>query len=47
MALVRVHNMSVSLDGFGAGAGQTLEAPFGHAGDRLIDGSWAPVHFTP
>ena len=28
---VRVHNFSVSLDGFGTGAGQSLEAPFGHA----------------
>jgi dihydrofolate reductase len=25
----------VSLDGFGTGEGQTLEAPFGHAGSRL------------
>jgi dihydrofolate reductase len=36
MSLVRVHNFSVSLDGFSAGADQTLEAPFGHAGDRLV-----------
>ena len=36
MSLVRVHNMSVSLDGFGAGADQSLEAPFGHAGGRLV-----------
>src|ERR1700679_674666 len=36
MSKVRIHNMSVSLDGFGAGAGQSLEAPFGHAGDRLV-----------
>jgi dihydrofolate reductase len=32
---VRVHNFSVSLDGFGTGEGQTMEAPFGHAGERL------------
>jgi hypothetical protein len=32
---VRVHNFSVSLDGFGTGAGQSLETPFGHAGTRL------------
>jgi dihydrofolate reductase len=37
MSLVRVHNFSVSLDGFSAGAGQTMEAPFGHAGGRLVD----------
>jgi hypothetical protein len=35
MSRVRVHNFSVSLDGFGTGEGQTLEAPFGHAGSRL------------
>lgn len=29
--LVRVQNFCVSLDGFGAGEGQSLEAPFGHA----------------
>jgi dihydrofolate reductase len=32
---VRVHNFSVSLDGFGTGERQSLEAPFGHAGNRL------------
>lgn len=35
MSQVRVHNFSVSLDGFGTGEGQSLEAPFGHAQDRL------------
>ena len=35
MSRVRVHNFSVSLDGFGTGSGQSLEAPFGHAGNRL------------
>ena len=35
MSKVRVHNFSVSLDGFATGEGQTLEAPFGHAGSRL------------
>ena len=35
MSRVRVHNFSVSLDGFGTGAGQSLDAPFGHAGTRL------------
>ena len=33
--LLRVHNFFVSQDGFGAGEGQSLETPFGHAGDRL------------
>jgi dihydrofolate reductase len=35
MSKVRVHNFAVSLDGFGTGEGQSLEAPFGHAGGRL------------
>ncbi len=37
MSLVRVHNFSVSLDGFSTGEGQTLEQPFGHAEERLMD----------
>jgi dihydrofolate reductase len=35
MSQVRVHNFSISLDGFGTGEGQRLDAPFGHAGTRL------------
>lgn len=35
MTLTRVHNFSLSLDGFATGEGLTLEAPFGHAGHRL------------
>src|SRR5436190_313576 len=35
MSLARVHNFSISLDGFGTGEGQSHEAPFGHAGQRL------------
>jgi hypothetical protein len=35
MSLVRVHNFSTSLDGFGTGEGQGPAAHFGHAGDRL------------
>ena len=35
MSLVRVHNFAISLDGFGTGEGLTLDAPFGHAGERL------------
>jgi dihydrofolate reductase len=37
MSRVRVHNLSISLDGFGTGEGQSLDAPFGHAGVRLHD----------
>jgi dihydrofolate reductase len=39
MSLVRVQNFSISLDGFGVGEDQRLEAPFGHAGARLLE--WA------
>lgn len=35
MSRVRVHNFSISLDGFATGEPQSLEAPFGHAGQRL------------
>ena len=35
MSRVRVHNFSLSLDGFGTGEGQSLETPVGHAGSRL------------
>ena len=35
MSLVRVHNFAISLDGFGTGEGQSADAHFGHAGDRL------------
>ncbi|WP_029288927.1 dihydrofolate reductase family protein [Cellulomonas sp. HZM] len=36
MPKLRVHNLAVSLDGFATGEGQSLEAPFGHAGGRLM-----------
>ena len=32
MSKVRVHNFTISLDGFGTGEGQYLDAPFGHGG---------------
>jgi dihydrofolate reductase len=35
MSQVRVHNFSISLDGFATGEGQALETPFGHAGHQL------------
>jgi dihydrofolate reductase len=35
MALAKVQNFSISLDGFGTGEGLSREAPFGHAGHRL------------
>jgi dihydrofolate reductase len=39
MSRVRVHNFALSLDGFATGDDQRLDAPFGHAGMRLMD--WA------
>ena len=38
-ATLPVRNISVSLDAFGTGEGQKLDAPFGHAGMRLVE--WA------
>jgi dihydrofolate reductase len=35
MTRLRVHNIAVSLDGFMAGAHQTLEEPLGEGGERL------------
>src|SRR4029453_17193968 len=41
MSLARVHNFSIPLDGFGPGEGQSQDAPFGHAGERLHDWMFA------
>ena len=35
MSLACVQQFAISLDGFGTGEGLTLDAPFGHAGERL------------
>jgi hypothetical protein len=35
MSLTRVQHISISLDGFATGERQSLDAPFGHAGERL------------
>jgi len=49
MSQVRVHNFSISLDGFGTGEGLTVDAPFGHAGERLhewmFDTRFGKEHF--
>ena len=37
MPLLRAHNIAVSLDGYATGEGQSFEAPFGHAGTRLME----------
>jgi dihydrofolate reductase len=41
MSRARVQFFSISLDGFGTGEGLSLEAPFGHAGDRLHEWMFA------
>jgi dihydrofolate reductase len=41
MTLARVQHVSVSLDGFATGEGQSLDAPFGHAGERLHEWMFA------
>src|SRR3954451_1489852 len=41
MSLTRVHNFAISLDGFGTGDGQSADAPFGHAGERLHEWMFA------
>jgi dihydrofolate reductase len=45
MSQVRVHNFSVSLDGFGTGEGQGFDAPFGHAAGRLLEWFFATRTF--
>lgn len=35
MSRARVHNFTISLDGFATGEGMSLDQPFGHAGHRL------------
>ncbi|MEU7936612.1 dihydrofolate reductase family protein [Microbispora bryophytorum] len=45
MSRVRVHNFSVSLDGFATGEGQSLDEPFGHAGERLHEWFFATRTF--
>ena len=45
--LVRVQNFGVSSDGFGAGEGQSLERPFGHANPaELMSWAFATAHFA-
>lgn len=41
MSFARVHNFAISLDGFGTGEGQSADAHFGHAGERLHDWMFA------
>jgi dihydrofolate reductase len=47
MSLARVHNFSISLDGFGTGEGLSQDAPFGHAGQRLHEWMFATRWWQP
>src|SRR3954464_12410247 len=47
MSLVRVHNFAISLDGFGTGEGQSQDAHFGHAEDRLHQWMFATRWWQP
>lgn len=47
MSLTRVHNLSISLDGFATGEPQSAEAPFGHAGMRLHQWMMATRFWDP
>ena len=41
MSRTRIHNLSISLDGFATGEPQSADAPFGHAGQRLHEWMFA------
>ena len=47
MTRTRIHNFSISLDGFATGEGQALDAPFGHAGHRLHEWMFATRFGAP
>lgn len=47
MSHTRVHNFSISLDGFATGEPQSLEEPFGHAGQRLHAWMFATQFWDP
>jgi len=46
MSRARVHNFSISLDGFATGEGLAADAPFGHAGERLHEWMFATRFWT-
>jgi dihydrofolate reductase len=47
MTRTRIHNFSISLDGFATGEGQAADAPFGHAGHRLHEWMFATRFGAP
>ena len=46
MSRARVHNFSISLDGFATGEGQAADTPFGHAGQRLHEWMFATRYWA-
>lgn len=47
MTRTRIHNLSISLDGFATGEGQAPDTPMGHAGGRLHEWMLATRFFAP
>jgi hypothetical protein len=47
MTRTRIHNLSISLDGFATGEGQRADAPMGHAGKRLHEWMFATRFGAP
>jgi dihydrofolate reductase len=47
MTRTRIHNFSISLDGFATGEGQAPDAPMGHAGLRLAEWVFATRFGAP
>jgi hypothetical protein len=45
MPQLRVHNFSVSLDGFGAGPNQSIDAPLGEGGEELHEWIFKTRHW--
>jgi len=45
MPALRVHNFAISLDGYGAGPGQSLDHPLGVGGQRLHEWAFATPSF--
>jgi dihydrofolate reductase len=47
MTRTRIHNLSISLDGFATGEVQTIDTPMGHAGRRLHEWMFATSFGAP
>lgn len=47
MVRTRIHSLSISLDGFAAGEGQSVDTPMGHAGQRLHEWAFATRFGAP